>query len=64
MTEGNNRSIWVIKTNTMRSKIAKRILDKTPKEVEIFARMYGDLVVRINSLLKEKVPEISYKIQF
>ncbi len=48
----------------MRSKIAKRILDKTPKEVEIFARMYGDLVVRINSLLKEKVPEISYKIQF
>jgi transcriptional regulator with XRE-family HTH domain len=38
----------------MRSKVAKRILDKTPKEVEIFARMYGDLVVRINRLLKEK----------
>jgi hypothetical protein len=38
----------------MRSKIAERILSKTPKDVEIFARNYGDLVVRINSLLKEK----------
>ena len=38
----------------MRSKIADKILAKTPKEIEIFARMYGDLVVRINGLLKEK----------
>ncbi len=38
----------------MKSKIAERILAVTPKEIEIFARMYGDLVVRINSLLKEK----------
>ncbi len=38
----------------MKSKIAEKILAKTPKEVEIFARMYGDLVVRVNSLLKEK----------
>ena len=38
----------------MKSKIAERILANTPKEIEIFARMYGDLVVRINSLLKEK----------
>jgi hypothetical protein len=35
----------------MRSKVAKRILNKTPKEVETFARMYGDLVVSINRLL-------------
>lgn len=38
----------------MRSKVFQRILDKTPKDIEIFARHYGDLVVRINSLLKEK----------
>jgi transcriptional regulator with XRE-family HTH domain len=38
----------------MRSKIAERILAKTPKDIEIFARNYGDLVVRINSLLKAK----------
>lgn len=38
----------------MKSNIAERILAKTPKDVEIFARLYGDLVVRINSILKEK----------
>lgn len=38
----------------MRSKIADKILAKTPKDIEIFARTYGDIVVRINSLLKEK----------
>jgi len=38
----------------MRSKVAKRILDKTPKDVEIFVRLYGDIVVRINELIKEK----------
>ncbi len=38
----------------MRSKTFQRILDKTPKEVEIFVRHYGDIVVRINELLKEK----------
>lgn len=38
----------------MRSKVADRIAANTPKDVKIFARMYGDLVVRINSLLKEK----------
>jgi len=38
----------------MKSKIAEKILAKTPKDVKIFARMYGDLVVRINNLLKEK----------
>ena len=38
----------------MRSKIAERILAKTPEDVKIFAKLYGDLVVRINSILKEK----------
>ncbi len=38
----------------MRSKVFKRILDKTPEDVKIFTRHYGDLVVRINSLLKDK----------
>lgn len=38
----------------MRSKVAQRILDRTPKETEVFVRLYGDLVVRINTILKEK----------
>lgn len=38
----------------MRSKIAQRILDKTPEDVEIFVRLYGDIVVRVNELIKEK----------
>lgn len=38
----------------MRSRIAQRIIDETPKEVHIFVRKYGDIVVRINQLLREK----------
>lgn len=38
----------------MRSKVLQRILDNTPKEVDIFVDWYADLVVRINQLLKEK----------
>ena len=38
----------------MKSKIAARILADTPEEVKIFAKLYGNLVVRINSILKEK----------
>ena len=38
----------------MRSKIFQRILDNTPKEVDIFVDWYGDLVVRINQLLREQ----------
>lgn len=38
----------------MRSKIFQEVLDDTPKDVEIFVRLYSDLVVRINHLLKEK----------
>lgn len=38
----------------MRSKVFQRILDNTPKEVDIFVDWYADLVVRINQLLREK----------
>jgi transcriptional regulator with XRE-family HTH domain len=38
----------------MRSKVLQRILDKTPKEVEIFVDKYADLVLRINQILCEK----------
>jgi transcriptional regulator with XRE-family HTH domain len=38
----------------MRSKVFQRIIDKTPEDVKIFTRHYGDLVVRINNLLKDK----------
>ena len=34
----------------MRSKIAQRILDETPKDVEIFVRLYSDITVRINQI--------------
>jgi transcriptional regulator with XRE-family HTH domain len=37
----------------MRSKVLQRILDNTPKDVEIFVDLYADLVVRINQLLRE-----------
>ncbi len=38
----------------MRSKVLQRILNKTPKEVEIFVDKYADLVLRINQILREK----------
>lgn len=38
----------------MRSKIFQEILNETPEDVEIFVRLYADLVVRINQLLREK----------
>lgn len=38
----------------MRSKVFQRVLDNTPKDVEIFVDLYADLVVRINQLLREK----------
>lgn len=37
----------------MRSKVFQRILDNTPKDVDIFVDWYADLVVRINQLLCE-----------
>jgi len=38
----------------MRSKVLQRILDNTPKEVDIFVDLYADLVVRINQLLRDQ----------
>lgn len=38
----------------MRSKVAQRILAETPEETKIFARLYADIVVRVNQLLKTK----------
>jgi transcriptional regulator with XRE-family HTH domain len=38
----------------MRSKIAQRIMADTPEESKIFVRKYGDIVVRVYQLLKEK----------
>lgn len=38
----------------MRSKIFQEVLNETPKEVEIFIRLYSDLVVRINDILQDK----------
>jgi len=38
----------------MRSKVLQEILDDTPKEVEIFVEMYGDIVVRVHELMEEK----------
>ena len=38
----------------MRSKVAKRIQDKTPEETKIFVDLYTDIVLRINYLLKQK----------
>jgi transcriptional regulator with XRE-family HTH domain len=38
----------------MRSKVFQRILDNTPKEVDIFVDWYADLAIRINQLLCEQ----------
>lgn len=38
----------------MRSKVAQRIQAETPEETKIFARLYADIVVRVNQLLKAK----------
>ena len=38
----------------MRSKIAKKMQEETPREVRIFVRQYTDIVIRINELLSAK----------
>lgn len=38
----------------MRSKVLQQILSETPAEVGAFVRKYGDIVVRIHQLLKDK----------
>jgi transcriptional regulator with XRE-family HTH domain len=38
----------------MRSKFFQEVLNETPQEVEIFVRLYTDIVARVNKLLEEK----------
>lgn len=38
----------------MRSKVLKEILVETPNEVDVFVKLYGDIVVRVYQILKEK----------
>lgn len=38
----------------MRSKVAQRMLAKTPEETKIFVAKYADILVRVNELLKDK----------
>jgi transcriptional regulator with XRE-family HTH domain len=38
----------------MRSKVLQEIIDNTPKDVHVFVRLYGDIVMRIHELLQEK----------
>lgn len=38
----------------MRSQVARRILENTPEETKVFVKLYTDIVVRINQVLKEK----------
>ena len=45
--------------NNMRSKYAKKVLAKTPESTRIFVRWYGDIVLRVQQILKEK--EITQK---
>ena len=38
----------------MRNKVLQGVLDETPKDIDIFIRLYSDLVVRINQIMKDK----------
>jgi transcriptional regulator with XRE-family HTH domain len=38
----------------MRSKVAQRIMEETPEEVKNYVKLYADIVVRVNQLLKDK----------
>lgn len=38
----------------MKNKFFKKVLDETPAEVEIYVRLYADLVLRIHQVMKEK----------
>lgn len=46
----------------IRSKVAQRILDKTPKEVREFAKMYGDLLVKKGKVLDRSDAKIQHVI--
>lgn len=38
----------------MRAKFLQDIIDETPEDVKIFVRLYADITVRINQILREK----------
>jgi transcriptional regulator with XRE-family HTH domain len=38
----------------MKSKIYQEVLDETPEDIKIFVRLYSELVIKINHLLREK----------
>lgn len=38
----------------MRAPFLQDIIDETPKDVAVFVRLYADLIVRIDQLLKDK----------
>jgi transcriptional regulator with XRE-family HTH domain len=38
----------------MRSRVAQRVLNNTPEETREFMRLYGDIAVRIDALMKKK----------
>ncbi len=38
----------------MRSKVLQRVINNTPKDVEIFVDWYAELVLRINELLRDQ----------
>lgn len=38
----------------MRSKYAKKVLSETPESTRIFARWYGDIVLRVTQIMQEK----------
>jgi len=38
----------------MRSKIAERIMSKTSEETKLFVKKYGDIMVRVHQILREK----------
>jgi hypothetical protein len=46
----------------MRSKVAQRILDNTPKEVREFAKIYGDLLVKEGKVLDRFDATVEYVI--
>ncbi|MCB8964883.1 MAG: helix-turn-helix transcriptional regulator [Bacteroidales bacterium] len=38
----------------MKSKIFQEVIDETPEETKIFVRLYADLAVRINQVMRDK----------
>ena len=38
----------------MRSKVADKIRAKTPEDIRIFVRLYGDILVKVNQIMNEK----------